>query len=700
MELAGLNIKFLPGVGEKKAAVLYEELQVQSYEDMLYHVPFKYIDRSKIYSIAELNGRLPYIQIKAKIRNLKTIGEGKALRMTATAYDETGTLELVWFKGFKFLTNQIEPDKEYLIFGQPSEFNHKLNIVHPEIDSFEKASQLLVGFQAVYPTTEKMKKAFLNSKAISKIQDSIFKTIKGKISETLPAWFIQQHKLMYLHEALYNIHFPENPDMLRKALFRLKFEELFYIQLNILKLKYKRKTYFKGHEFKTIGEYFNTFYHRYLPFELTDAQKRVIKEIRQDCGSGKQMNRLLQGDVGSGKTLVAVMCMLMALDNCCQTCLMAPTEILARQHYATLTRLLDGLTVRVAILTGASKARERRAALEGVASGEVQLLVGTHALIEDRVRFANLGLVVIDEQHRFGVEQRARMWTKNEQPPHVLVMTATPIPRTLAMTLYGDLDVSVIDELPPGRRPVRTVHYTDAARLRVWGFLRQEIARGRQAYVVYPLIEESESMDYKDLQDGYEAISRDFPLPEYVVEVVHGRMKPEDKEAAMRRFKSGEAQILVSTTVIEVGVDVPNATVMVIESAERFGLSQLHQLRGRVGRGAEQSYCILMSGEKLSKEARARLDAMCQTNDGFRLAELDLKLRGAGDIAGTQQSGMAFDLKIANPTLDVQILQLTRDAAGGVLAADAALAAPEHAGLRELKRRYSGEKSIDFSMIS
>ena len=661
MELAGLNIKFLPGVGEKKAAVLYEELQVQSYEDMLYHVPFKYIDRSKIYSIAELNGRLPYIQIKAKIRNLKTIGEGKALRMTATAYDETGTLELVWFKGFKFLTNQIEPDKEYLIFGQPSEFNHKLNIVHPEIDSFEKASQLLVGFQAVYPTTEKMKKAFLNSKAISKIQDSIFKTIKGKISETLPAWFIQQHKLMYLHEALYNIHFPENPDMLRKALFRLKFEELFYIQLNILKLKYKRKTYFKGHEFKTIGEYFNTFYHRYLPFELTDAQKRVIKEIRQDCGSGKQMNRLLQGDVGSGKTLVAVMCMLMALDNCCQTCLMAPTEILARQHYATLTRLLDGLPVRVAILTGASKARERRAALEGVVSGEVQLLVGTHALIEDRVRFANLGLVVIDEQHRFGVEQRARMWTKNEQPPHVLVMTATPIPRTLAMTLYGDLDVSVIDELPVGRQPVKNCVVGREYRPNAYRFLAEQVHQGHQCYVICPMIEENENLESADVISYAEILRENLP-DDIRVEYLHGKMPPGRKNEIMECFAANEIQVLVSTTVIEVGVNVPNATVMMVENAERFGLASLHQLRGRVGRGKAQSYCIFISTSDKT-ETKKRLEILNKSNDGFEIADWDLKLRGPGDFFGIRQSG-DMDFKIADIYSDSKTLQEAAEAAG------------------------------------
>ena len=678
MELAGLNIKFLPGVGEKKAAVLYEELQVQSYEDMLYHVPFKYIDRSKIYSTAELNGRPPYIQNKAKIRKLETIGGGKALRMTATAYDETGTLELVWFKGFKFLTNQIEPDKEYLIFGQPSEFNHKLNIVHPEIDSFEKASQLLVGFQAVYPTTEKMKKAFLNSKAISKIQDSIFKTIKGKISETLPAWFIQQHKLMYLHEALYNIHFPENPDMLRKALFRLKFEELFYIQLNILKLKYKRKTYFKGHEFKTIGEYFNTFYHRYLPFELTDAQKRVIKEIRQDCGSGKQMNRLLQGDVGSGKTLVAVMCMLMALDNCCQTCLMAPTEILATQHYETIQGMLGEMGITVALLTGSTKKREREEIHRGLQDGSLQILIGTHALLEDVVSFQNIGLVIIDEQHRFGVAQRAKLWQKNTIPPHVLVMTATPIPRTLAMTLYGDLDVSVIDELPPGRKPITTFHAFDKKRLEVFQFIEKELLKGRQAYVVYPLIYESEKMDFRNLEEGYEQINNYFLPKGYKVGMVHGKLKPAEKDSEMRRFVTAETKILVSTTVIEVGVNVPNASIMVIESAERFGLSQLHQLRGRVGRGADQSYCILMTSYKISNDSRKRIDTMTATNDGFEIAEADLKLRGPGDIEGTQQSGLTCSLKVANLGKDTLILNEATRIANGILSEDADLIKEEN----------------------
>ncbi len=678
MELSGLNIKFLSGVGEKKAAVLLEELEIQSYEDMLYYVPYKYIDRSKIYTIAELNGHLPYIQIKARIRDLKSVGEGKALRMTATAYDETGTLELVWFKGLKYLTNQIDPNKEYLIFGQPSEFNRKINIVHPEIDPFEKVSQLLVGFQAVYLTSEKLKKAFLNSKAISKIQASIFKTIPGKISETLPAWFIQRHKLMFLHEALYNIHFPESPETLRKAIFRLKFEELFYIQLNILKLKYKRKNYFKGHEFKTIGTYFNTFYSQYLPFELTNAQKRVIKEIRQDCGNGKQMNRLLQGDVGSGKTLVALMCMLMALDNCFQTCLMAPTEILATQHYKTIRGMLQDMGISVALLTGSTRKKEREEIHCNLRNGSLQILIGTHALLEDVVTFQNIGLVIIDEQHRFGVAQRAKLWQKNTIPPHVLVMTATPIPRTLAMTLYGDLDVSVIDELPPGRKPITTLHAFDKKRLEVFRFIEKELEKGRQAYVVYPLISESEKFDYRDLEAGFEQLNNYFLPKGYHVGMVHGKLKPAEKDQEMRRFVTAETKILVSTTVIEVGVNVPNASIMVIESAERFGLSQLHQLRGRVGRGAEQSYCILMTSYKLSNDSRKRIETMTSTNDGFEIAEADLKLRGPGDIEGTQQSGLACNLKVANLGKDALILNEASRIANEILTEDADLQKEEN----------------------
>lgn len=670
MELSGLNIKFLPGVGEKKAAVLLEELGIESYEDMLYHVPYKYIDRSKIYNISELSNRLPYIQIKAKIRDLQIVGTGKGQRMTAVAYDGSGSLELVWFKGYKYLANQLDANQEYLIFGQPTLFNNRLNIVHPEIDNFEKASQLLVGFQAVYPTSEKMKKAFLNSKAISKIQAAIFQTLKIKIPETLPSWFIQQHKLLFLHEALYNIHFPESPEMLQKALYRLKFEELFYIQLNILKLKHNRKAAFKGHVFTTIGDYFNIFYRQYIPFDLTNAQKRVIKEIRHDCGSGKQMNRLLQGDVGSGKTLVAVMCMLMALDNCYQTCLMAPTEILATQHYETISGMLQDLGISVALLTGSTRKKERDAIHQGLQDGSLQILIGTHALLEDVVIFKNIGLVVIDEQHRFGVAQRAKLWQKNDIPPHVLVMTATPIPRTLAMTLYGDLDVSVIDELPPGRKPITTLHTYDEKRQDVFRFIEKELQKGRQAYVVYPLISESEKFDFRDLEAGFEQINNYFLPRGYKTGMVHGKLKPAEKDAEMHRFVTAETKILVATTVIEVGVNVPNASIMVIESAERFGLSQLHQLRGRVGRGADQSYCILMTSYKISNDSRKRIETMTSTNDGFEIAEADLKLRGPGDIEGTQQSGLTCSLKVANLGKDAVILNEASRIANSILEKD------------------------------
>lgn len=670
MELSGLNIKFLPGVGEKKAAVLLEELGIESYEDMLYHVPYKYIDRSKIYNISELSNRLPYIQIKAKIRDLQIVGTGKGQRMTAVAYDSSGSLELVWFKGYKYLANQLDANQEYLIFGQPTLFNNRLNIVHPEIDNFEKASQLLVGFQAVYPTSEKMKKAFLNSKAISKIQAAIFQTLKIKIPETLPSWFIQQHKLLFLHEALYNIHFPESPEMLQKALYRLKFEELFYIQLNILKLKHNRKAAFKGHVFTTIGDYFNIFYRQYIPFDLTNAQKRVIKEIRHDCGSGKQMNRLLQGDVGSGKTLVAVMCMLMALDNCYQTCLMAPTEILATQHYETISGMLQDLGISVALLTGSTRKKERDAIHQGLQDGSLQILIGTHALLEDVVIFKNIGLVVIDEQHRFGVAQRAKLWQKNDIPPHVLVMTATPIPRTLAMTLYGDLDVSVIDELPPGRKPITTLHTYDEKRQDVFRFIEKELQKGRQAYVVYPLISESEKFDFRNLEAGFEQINNYFLPRGYKTGMVHGKLKPAEKDAEMHRFVTAETKILVATTVIEVGVNVPNASIMVIESAERFGLSQLHQLRGRVGRGADQSYCILMTSYKISNDSRKRIETMTSTNDGFEIAEADLKLRGPGDIEGTQQSGLTCSLKVANLGKDAIILNEASRIANSILEKD------------------------------
>lgn len=699
MEISGLNIKFLPGVGEKKASILDSELQIQSYEDMLYHVPYRYIDRSKIFKISELSSQLPYIQVKAQIKDLKSVGTGKGQRMVATAWDDSGELELVWFKGFKYLAGQFEPGKEYLIFGQPSEFNRRLNIVHPEIDNFEKASHLLVGFQAVYPTTEKMKKSFLNSKAISKIEASIFQHLNGKITETLPAWFIQKYKLLYLHEALWNVHFPTSPDMLRKAIFRLKFEELFYIQLNILKLKYKRKRFFKGCSFTNIGDYFNRFYNQYLPFPLTNAQKRVIKEIRQDCGSGRQMNRLLQGDVGSGKTLVAIMCMLMALDNGYQACLMAPTEILANQHYETVTQMLKGQGITVALLTGSTKKKERAEIHAGLEDGSLQLIIGTHALLEDVVAFNNVGLVIIDEQHRFGVAQRARLWHKNNIPPHVLVMTATPIPRTLAMTLYGDLDVSVIDELPPGRKPITTRHCYEAQRENVFQFIEQELAKGRQAYIVYPLISESEKMDFRNLEEGFEHVTRYFEPKGYKTSMVHGRMKAVDKDEEMRLFVSGETQILVATTVIEVGVNVPNASIMVIESTERFGLSQLHQLRGRVGRGAEQSYCILMTSYKLSNESRKRIDTMTATNDGFEIAEADLKLRGPGDIEGTQQSGLACSLKIANLGKDGLILNEASRVADSILQDDPELVKEENAVFTsQIKRLF--KTKINWRFIS
>ena len=697
------DIQYVAGVGEARARVLGQELGIRTVGDLLRHYPFRYIDRARVYRIDEINEALgaAYVQIRARITGVSYAGEGRSKRFIAQAQDATGAAELVWFRGVKWIEKRIEVGREYFIFGRPSFYRSNLQLAHPEVETVEQAlsRKSESGMQGIYPSTEKVGN-LLGTKGMYQLVCNAWRLADGHIADPLPDAMRRRYGLISLRDALYNIHFPQSPEGLRQAQYRLKFDELLGIQLGIQQHRSVRLSKNNGFLFPKVGDAFNTFYNTKLPFPLTGAQKRVIREIRQDTVSGFQMNRLLQGDVGSGKTMVALLSMLLAVDNGFQACMMAPTEILARQHFATFQRLLEGTGVTVRILTGASKSRERREALDGIADGSTRLLIGTHALIEDRVQFANLGFVVIDEQHRFGVEQRARLWTKNEQPPHILVMTATPIPRTLAMTLYGDLDVSVIDELPPGRRPIRTVRYTDAARLRLFGFMRQEIAKGRQVYVVYPLIKESEAMDYKDLTDGYEAISRDFPLPDYVTAICHGKMKPEDKEESMRQFKSGEAQILVATSVIEVGVDVPNATVMVIESAERFGLSQLHQLRGRVGRGGEQSYCILMSGEKLSREARARLDAMCETNDGFRLAELDLKLRGAGDINGTLQSGMGLDLKIANPTLDVQILTVTREAAIEVLEADRDLALPEHRGLDELRRRHAGDSPIDFSRIS
>ncbi len=702
MNILESNIQFVPGVGEARAQLLDRELNIRTVGDVLRHYPTRYIDRTKVYRIAEIAEDAPaLVQFRARVVGVSYAGEGRKQRFSVHVRDASGAAELIWFRGIKWIEKRVEVGREYLVFGRPSFFRGELSMAHPELETIEQALSRKPesGMQGIYPSTEKLSNV-LGTKGMYRIICHAWELARDHIDELLPDELRARYGLMPLREAIYNIHFPQSAEALRKAQYRLKFDELLGVQLNVQSRRSARLAKNDGFLFPKVGGVFNTFYTQKLPFPLTGAQKRVIREIRNDTVTGFQMNRLLQGDVGSGKTLVALMSMLLAVDNGYQACMMAPTEILARQHFATFTRMLDGLGVRVAVLTGSSRQRERRKALLGIASGEVQILIGTHALIEDRVQFDNLGFVVIDEQHRFGVEQRARLWTKNRRPPHVLVMTATPIPRTLAMTLYGDLDVSVIDELPPGRKPIRTLHYTDSARLRLFGFMKQEIKKGRQVYVVYPLIQESESMDYKDLTDGYASISRDFPLPEYVTTICHGKMKPADKEESMRQFKAGEAHIMVATSVIEVGVDVPNATVMVIESAERFGLSQLHQLRGRVGRGAEQSYCILMSGVKLSKEGRARLEAMCETNDGFRLAELDLKLRGAGDVNGTLQSGISLDLRIANPTADVQILTLSREVAIALLNDDPGLSRPEHRGLALLRHNYSGRRETDFSRIS
>ena len=698
------DIKFVSGVGEVRAKLLAKEIGVRTVRDMLYHFPFRYIDRTKVYKIGELNeanSQSSYIQIRARVTGKNFFGEGRNQRFVIYVSDDTGKAELIWFRGIKWIENKFELGREYLIFGRPSFYRSELSLVHPEIEPIEVAlaRKDSSGLQGIYSTTEKLSTA-LGTKGMYKIISKILENISGKVVDYMPEYLRQQYGLITLEQALLNIHQPQSPALLKQAQYRLKFDELFGIQLNIQALRSARTSARAGFHFGRVGEMFNAFYNTRLPFPLTRAQQRVIKEIRTDTVSGCQMNRLLQGDVGSGKTVVALISMILAVDNGYQACMMAPTEILARQHYATLVKMAGDIGLRIGVLTGTTKAKERREVLEALVTGQIDILVGTHALLEDRVQFSNLGFVVIDEQHRFGVEQRSRLWTKNNNPPHILVMTATPIPRTLAMTLYGDLDVSVIDELPPGRKPIKTVHYYDSARLRLFGFMREQIAAGRQIYIVYPLIKESEKADYANLEEGFAAIVRDFPLPQYRVAVCHGKMKPEDKEESMRQFKSGEAHILVATSVIEVGVDVPNASVMVIESAERFGLAQLHQLRGRVGRGGNQSYCILMSDEKLSKESRTRLEAMCQTSNGFELAELDLKLRGAGDINGTQQSGEVIDLKIANLALDNQILQIAQQAAIAILTADPALADARHIPLRELSHRYEKRKDVDFSVIS
>jgi ATP-dependent DNA helicase RecG len=689
------NIAYLPGVGPKRAELLNKELNVFTFRDLLYYFPYKYIDRTKFYKIAELDPDLPFVQIMGTIKGYYHEGRGTGKRLVADFQDETGTVKLVWFKGLKWITGNYSPGVEFIVFGKPGVFNGIINIIHPEIEAVNKLSERLSSaLQAQYSTTEKLKNQFVTSKTLSKLTGILLKQLKFRIPDSLPSYLVTKYKLMDLHDALNKIHFPSNPEELDKARYRLKFEELFYIQLNLLRFKTFRNLKLKGFVFSSVGENFNNFYFNNLPFTLTEAQKRVMKEIRKDLGSGKQMNRLLQGDVGSGKTLVALMSMLIAIDNGYQACIMAPTEILANQHYQTISTLLSGINLKICLLTRSSKRVSRKSIAESLLDSSLNILIGTHALLEENVQFHNLGLVIIDEQHRFGVAQRARLWQKNLNPPHILVMTATPIPRTLAMTLYGDLDVSVIDELPPGRVPVKTMHFNDSEKNKVFGFMRSQIAENRQIYVVYPLIKESETMDYKDLEEGWDTISRVFPPPKYCISVVHGKMTSANKELSMKLFKEGHAHILIATTVIEVGVDIPNATVMVIESAERFGLSQLHQLRGRVGRGGDQSYCILMSSDKLSKEAVKRLEVMVRTNDGFEIAEMDLQLRGPGDIEGTQQSGIPFDLKISNLAKDGQIIEYVRNIAEEILKKDPLFEDNQNRLLSsELKRLFSQKQS-------
>lgn len=691
-DLAKLDIKYLPGVGPKRADLLNKELEIHTYLDLLHYYPYKYIDRSKTYKISEIDGSMPYIQLRGRIVSYNTHGEGARRRLTALFSDGTGIIELVWFKGIRYITERYKPGTEYTLFGRPTLFNGKFNIAHPELDPIDDRIDNTTGLQGYYNTTEKMKNAFLNSKALQKMVYTLLTSIQAPLPETLPAPVIVHMQLMGITDALRNIHFPISVGHLRRAEMRLKFEELFYLQLHILRYTRLRNQKLGGFRFDHIGDCFNNFYHHILPFELTQAQKRVIKEIRADMGSGRQMNRLLQGDVGSGKTLVALMSMLIAVDNGYQACLMAPTEILATQHYEGLKTMVEPLGLRIELLTGSVTKKRRAPILEGLLTGEVNLLIGTHALLEDTVHFANLGFVVIDEQHRFGVEQRSRLWHKNTTPPHILVMTATPIPRTLAMTVYGDLDVSVIDQLPPGRKPIQTLLQYDSKRGQLYAALRKQLQIGRQAYIVYPLIQESEKSDLKNLEEGYDHIREVFP--EYRVCMVHGKMKAAEKEEQMQRFVSGEAQIMVATTVIEVGVNVPNASVMIIENAERFGLAQLHQLRGRVGRGAEQSYCILMTSYKINQDTRKRLELMTETNDGFRIAEADMQMRGPGDMEGTQQSGIAFNLQIANLAKDGQILQAARDEANALLDSDERLEHPENYIVRkELSRIFERQKN-------
>lgn len=696
------NIEYLKGVGPQRADVLKTELGIFTCRDLLFHFPFRYVDRTKFHRARDVHNEGETVQLRGVLRRLEMVGDGRARRLAGTLRDETGLMELVWFQGLQWLEKSLQVGKEYIVYGRVNEFNGRFNITHPEMEEVtpESAENKPKTLEPVYPSTEKLARKGLDAKGLRKLMRTLFDMVSpAELPETLPDAVMDKFRLPGRWTALQKIHFPENQPELDAAIRRLKFEELFFLQLRLLQIRSRRKDSVRGFVFEQIGEFFNRFYNEKLPFELTGAQKRVLKEIRTDLAIGKHMNRLVQGDVGSGKTVVALMTMLMALDNGFQACLMAPTEILAQQHFAGITALVGDLGVNVGFLTGAVKGKKREAILAQLASGEMHIVIGTHALIEPWVQFKNLGISIIDEQHRFGVEQRAKLWQKNPAgPPHVLVMTATPIPRTLAMTLYGDLDVSVIDELPPGRKPIETKHKTEHHRLQVQGFMRDEIAKGRQVYVVYPMIEETETMDLQNLMAGFEALSRDFPPPQYQISIVHGKMKPADKDFEMQRFVRGETQIMVATTVIEVGVNVPNASVMVIENAERFGLSQLHQLRGRVGRGADQSYCILLTSFKLSADSRERIQTMVRSNDGFEIAEVDLKLRGPGNIEGTQQSGM-LRFMIANLALDGPVLTAARDTAAQILERDPALASPEHQRLR-VHLASEGKEARVWSRIS
>jgi ATP-dependent DNA helicase RecG len=681
------SIEQLAGVASERVKLLRDEFGIRTYNDLLHHFPFRYVDRTQFHQINSIESEETDIQLFGRITSVRLVGQSRAIRLVAEFTDGTGVIELVWFKGIKWVQPNLKLGVDIIVFGKPSSFNRKFNMVHPEFETVEaQQKRVASALQAVYPSTEKAKAKNLDSKGISRLMNTLVAQVKGKghMVEFYGSEFRQQNNLIGREEALMNVHFPQDHDTLRKALFRLKFDELFFVQLRLLKLKLINQHKFKGAVFSEVGEMVNRFYSECLPFDLTGAQKRVIREIRHDLGSGRQMSRLLQGDVGSGKTIVALMSMLLAVDNGYQAALMAPTEILAEQHFSTISAFLKKLNLHIALLTGSTKTADRKVLHERLQTGEIHILIGTHALIEDAVKFHRLGLVIVDEQHRFGVEQRAKLWLKGKEDeiPHMLIMTATPIPRTLAMTVYGDLDTSIIDELPPGRKPIKTLHRFDSARQKIFDFMKTEIAQGRQIYVVYPLIDESEKMDYKDLTDGYESMVREFPQPQFQVSILNGRMKAEDKDYEMQRFKEGKTHIMVSTTVIEVGVDVPNASVMVIESAERFGLSQLHQLRGRVGRGAEQSYCILMTGYALGQEARTRMETMVRTNDGFEIAEVDMKLRGPGDIQGTQQSGQPV-FRISNLSKDGQILQAARNAAIDLLASDPKLEKPENVLTRQ-----------------